>query len=155
MAMNISLVKTTLDGKEACLAVLGMKPGSEIPAARILGTVTMDGDRPAWSTFRRNTTFADRFARYMRGEAAAQPAILDEARVKPGEYVYVIDPRTPTPQGRVPFDDIVGWYESDPDGDPRPETFTYNPKHLLVTEEGRWSGVLEDKGLAEALVEPS
>jgi hypothetical protein len=151
--MDISLVSTTINGQRARLAVLDMIPGMDIPGASVVGSLEPADGPPNWSTFKRNTRFADAYTRYMRGEANVRPAILEDARVKPGEYVYVIDQRTPTPQGRVPWTDIVGWYESDPAGAPRPETFAYNKDHVLVTPEGRWSSVLDDDGLGKALRE--
>lgn len=102
---------------------------------------------PEWSGFRRNRVFVDFFVRYMRGEQSAKPDVLTTARVNPGEYLYIIDPRTPTPDGDVPWCDVVGYYRTDASGAPLRETFAYNEEHQLVTPAGVPSGMVSDPQL--------
>jgi hypothetical protein len=149
--MTLSLVSTTSGGASSLFAVLGLAPGADVAPARIVGALQAASDGPRFSTFQRNGAFVAAYVRYMRGELTAKPEILQKARVKPGQHVYVIDPRTPTPDGDVPWRDIVGWYQSDDAGKPRAKTFTYNGEHELVTKEGRWSRVLDDASLVASL----
>jgi hypothetical protein len=82
----------------------------------------------------------------MKGEWNLKPAMLEQAKVEPGAYVYVIDGRVKDPMGDVPFHDIVGWYKSDHRGRPIANSFEYNDKHRPVTEAGP-SGILSNARL--------
>ncbi len=147
---NPTLLITDLGGRSVCVIALAAQ-GEAVPAHAVVGHAPADGDRPDWRTFATSAAFLQRYSRYMRGELAVRPRVLGEGRVRAGDKLYVIDPRTPTPQGDVPSRDIVGYYETDAGGVPRAETFSYNPKHLFVTPEGKLSGVLHDAALWQAL----
>jgi hypothetical protein len=62
--------------------------------------------------------------------------------------VYVIDRRTPTPEGPVPPEDIIGGFKV-ADGRVVPGSYFGNPNHRLLTERGFFH--LED-GLHQRLV---
>ena len=134
----------------AAIVVLARRPRGPVNGHAILGEVNLVGQAPQWGFFRRNSTFVEFFTRYMRGELPQRPAILAEAKVKPGEHVYVVDPRVPDARGEVPFHDVVGWYRSGADGRPIGSSFTYNEEHLLVDAGGR-TGLASDERLVEAI----
>jgi hypothetical protein len=107
--------------------------------------------QPLSASFQRNTTFVEFFTHFMRGELPEQPAILTKARVQPGEFLYVIDPRVGSADGDVPFPEIVGWYSTDPTGAPIAASFEYNDDHLLMRADGAASGVLREASLQRAV----
>ena len=147
----MEMLSISRDGRQVAVLVL-VRPSPDAPAAphAVLGEADFEGGEPDWGTFRRNRSFVEFFTRYMRGELPIRPDILAEARVKPGDYIYIIDPRVRDPQGEVPFHDIVGWYESGADGSPRRETFMYNSEHLLVVGDGVASGLAQERKLVQA-----
>ena len=150
----MEMLTITRDGKQLAVLVLA-RPEGDAPAAphAILGEADYMGRAVDWSSFRRNSVFVEFFTRYMRGELPTRPDVLAQARVKPGDYIYIIDPRAPDPQGEVPFHDVVGWYESGADGRPRRETFTYNSEHLIVFGEGVLTAIAEERKLVRAVLD--
>jgi hypothetical protein len=151
--MDIVLVDR--DGKT--YATLAFKQPSlfqdGLPAHAIVGHFRqMSGKEPDWSSFAANPPFIAFFTRFMKGEAAVRPAILEKARVAPGEYVYVIDRRTRTPQGDVPFHDIIGWYSSDAAGAASAPSFAYNVKHRIVLPDGTFSSIVSDPDVHAAVL---
>ena len=113
-------------GARALVAMRRVQPTADIPPEALVGTVVMDGTEPQWKSFEMMDRFRSNLAAYMKGELALKPSILNEARVSPGEYVYVIDGRAPDPQGDVAFHEIIGWYTSGPSGRPVANSFEYN-----------------------------
>ena len=129
-----------------------MAARADLPGQAIVGCFKeMLGDGPVWASFATNPPFIAFFTRYMKGEAAVRPRILDQARVTPGEFVYVFDRRTPTPQGDVPFHDIVGWYTSDAAGAASAPSFAYNVKHTMVLPDGTLSSIVSDPDVHAAV----
>jgi hypothetical protein len=137
--------------------ILAFEPEDEmvrggIPAHAIVGEFRDAGREPNWKAFSRNVSFVEFFTRYMRGGLTIRPAILDAAKVVAGEYVYVIDRRTADPTGDVPFHDIIGWYESNAQGRPVPESFVYNADHKIGLEDGTLSSILSDSNVHAAVL---
>ncbi len=152
--MPLALMTVTRDGKN--ISLLALRPDDGIQAIgphAVVGQMDPGPDgQPLWATFRRNKTFVDFFTRFMRGQLPDRPALLEgEARVKPGEFLYVIDPRVGSADGEVAFAEIVGWYRTDPSGSPIASSFEYNSDHLLVRSDGVESGILREANLASAV----
>jgi hypothetical protein len=148
--MKPTLLAAVVEGKPVRLLALSDE-GAEVAPFAIVGQLDGTDGPPSWASFRRNKSFVEFYSRYMRGELTEKPSILGKARVRPGDYVYVIDKRTPTPQGKVPLSDIVGWYKSASDGAPMAATFEYNKDHLLVTPPGELSAILSEVPLHGAI----
>jgi hypothetical protein len=145
--MNIEILMVSREGKRVGLLTAGRTgPVDAILPQRILGEVSLAGgsSAPDWTTFRRSSAFVAFYVDFMRGRLSVGPLALSEARVKPGDFVYIIDPRIKDAAGKVPFDQIVGWYKSDRDGRPIADSFGYNPDHALVTKAGEVSGICLD-----------
>jgi hypothetical protein len=148
---TMELVNVTLGAAQKVLVVVAREnERAEARAHAIAGQMDAGLRGPTWTTFARNPTFVEFYTRFMRGELRVKPNILTKGRVKPGEYLYVIDARTKTPDGNVPFYDTIGWYKTGPDGTPRAETFEYNKDHVLVTPSGELSSILLEDAVREA-----
>jgi hypothetical protein len=152
MTSSIRLLNVTRKGEPLCVVALaGARDDAPVPAHAIVGQMKLAaGGAPDWHSFQKNRTFLDFYTRFMRGELPTKPEMLERARVKPGEYIYVIDARTPTPEGEVPWVDIVGHYQTKTDGTAKSETFEYNEEHLLVRGEGLLSAIFDDERLLKA-----
>lgn len=125
----------------AALAMFRPEPTMDAPPEAMVGTVETRDGHPQWNTAAIHDNFVAFYEAFMRGERKVAPAILEEARVNPGEYIYVTDGRVAG--GDVPFHDIIGWYKSDGEGRPVAASFEYNRKHRLVTEQGPTSMVVD------------
>ncbi|MFO0669469.1 MAG: hypothetical protein U0235_07575 [Polyangiaceae bacterium] len=156
--MNPVILSTQREGRPVVIvAVGGHAQGAPLPPRAIVGEASMPSGAPLWSTFRPGGPFLAFYASYMRGEQPLTPALLATARVRPGEKVYVLDRRSRerddvAREGDVPWNDVIGWYDSDATGSPIARSFTYNPEHALVLAEGTMSEILFDDRVAQALV---
>lgn len=65
---------------------------------------------------------------------ASEGLQAEAARVGSGK-VYIVDRRTPTPEGPVPPEDIIGGFEVT-SGRVVPGSYTPNPSHRLLTDRG-------------------
>ena len=79
------------------------------------------------------------FIEFMHGVIARhgpdQPGCQAEAQRLGNGWVYIIDQRTPTPEGRVPPEDIIGVFEVK-DGEVVPGSYRRSPKHLILSPHG-------------------
>jgi len=132
--------------------VLAFKPKTTESEVVLVGHFSEPGAKPNWKSLVTTLDFIKLFTRYMKGGLSLRPGILEEAKVTAGQHVYVIDRRAANPEGDVPFHDIIGWYTSDGEGRPRPESFEYNPDHRLALEDGTLSSVLSDPMVYEAVL---
>lgn len=153
MSGNVEIMTIARGGAEhAILAFKRPRDGGDAPARTIVGQFPMKGTMPDWSRFSPSPAFLAFFTAYMKGNLPVAPDILAEARVNPGEFVYVIDRRTPTPNDDVPFRDIIGWYTSAEDGSPIADSFEYNDEHQLALADGTLSSILADSQVYRAIL---
>jgi hypothetical protein len=150
--MPLAVLTITRDGKQvAILALHAADRTSAVAPHAIVGQMALGpAEAPIWSSFRPNRTFLDFFAKYMRGELADKPDVLGK-RVKPGELLYVIDKRVGDAKGDVPFEEIVGWYETDASGAPIAGSFEYNADHLLARRDGATTKIVLDDAFERAI----
>lgn len=78
---------------------------SGLPAEAIAGEFT--GVRTP-EVFRQNPYFIQFMARAIERHAPSSRALTAEAQRQQNGFVYILDKRTPTPDGRVPPEDIIG-----------------------------------------------
>jgi hypothetical protein len=64
-----------------------------------------------------------------------QPGCQAEAKRLGEGWVYVIDQRTPTPEGPIPLEDIIGGVEVKR-GEIVPNSYRANPKHQILSTKG-------------------
>ena len=109
-----------------------------IPKQAVVGHVTRPGlsDRQFTpETFRPNTLFRE-FLHEVLGQCGLKsPGMREEARRIGDGYVYLIDGRTPTPQGRVPPEDIIGNLKAK-SGRLVPGSYQANSDHRIVSDRG-------------------
>lgn len=152
--MPLDLFMTDRGSGPVCLLVLprAKEAPSLLPHA-IVGEAPASSGTPQLPKTKRNATFVRFYLMYMRGQLGERPEILANGRAKPGEHVYVIDPRSATPKGNVPWTDIVGWYKSDGTGAPIPGTFEYNAEHAVVSPQGAMTKIADDPRLQAAALQ--
>lgn len=114
---------------------------------------------------------------FIARRAPEQPEFQAAARRQGNGWLYVVDQRTPTPDGQVPTEDIVGAFELH-DGTVEPGSYQPNLNHTLLSWHGwfqlgptlnqlllqdliernaQWNGQVDDghKGRGDGLVELS
>ena len=77
-----------------------------------------------------------------------QPGCQAEAKRLGEGWVYVIDQRTPTPEGPVPPEDILGAIQVE-SGKIVPDSYRASHKHMILSPNGFFQ---LDNGLAECLL---
>jgi hypothetical protein len=108
------------------------------------------------AVFARNGVFVDFMHGVIAGRGPELPGLVAAARRQGDGWVYIIDQRTPTPQGAVPPEDIVGAFEVR-GGQVVPGSYRPSPKHMILSSRGFFQlGELQPYLLAElaALAEP-
>ena len=106
------------------------------------------GEAVTPSVFARNRVFVEFLHGVIGREAPRQPGLQAEARRLGDGWVYVIDQRTPTPDGPVPPEDIMGAFEVK-DGQVVAGSYRPNPRHLILSPNGFFR---LDAGLLECLL---
>jgi hypothetical protein len=109
-----------------------------LPAEAIVGVVLRPlehGDTITPEVFARNKTFVDFMHAVIALHAPQQAGCIAEARRLGNGWVYIIDQRTPTPQGPVPPQDIVGCFEVK-DGQVVTGSYKPNDKHRILSADG-------------------
>lgn len=85
--------------------------------------------------FGRNKVFVDFMHGVIEKHGPAVPKLVDAAKVQGNGWVYIVDGRTPTPQGPVPAEDVVGGFQVD-DGAIVPGSYQANPNHRILSRHG-------------------
>ncbi len=104
-----------------------------VPSEAILGELVDGPERLVPESFRPNPVFARFLHWVIARHAASSPGLTAEARRQRDGFVYVIDQRTPTPQGPVPPEDLLGGFEVKGGVVVR---YHASPNHRLLTHNG-------------------
>ncbi len=129
-------------GTEAQEVVSILDPGTAfthgLPTEAILGMVRPDATGGDWITperFQENPAFVQ-YLRALISDRVYDVEGLRRAAQQQGEgYVYLIDARTPQPDGQVPPADIIGAVKVQ-DGTLVVASYQHNPNHRLLTRDG-------------------
>jgi hypothetical protein len=102
------------------------------------------------ANFAVNTSFVDFLHDVIGRRGADHPDLMAEARRLGSGRVYVIDGRTPTPQGDVPPTDILGAFRVEA-GAVEPGSYERNPNHRVLSDNGffRLEPALQEQLLVE------
>ena len=87
------------------------------------------------AVFARNRVFVDFIHGLIARRGPEQPGLVAEARRQGEGWVSVIDQRTPTPQGAIPPEDIIGAFEVKA-GQVVPGSYRPNPRHMTLSADG-------------------
>jgi hypothetical protein len=109
-----------------------------------------EGDRITEANFRPNPAFVRLLHNVIARYAPQLPGLRAEARWQRTGHVYLIDGRTPTPDGHVPPCDIIGSFEVR-SGEVVPRSYRPNANHKLWTADGLFQ---LEPALHERLMEP-
>ena len=82
-----------------------------------------------------NERFVDLLHGVIAQWAPLEPGFAEEALRQQDGWIYILDGRTPTPQGRVPPEDIIGAFELR-GGKIEPSSYQRFADHELLTERG-------------------
>jgi hypothetical protein len=85
--------------------------------------------------FARNRVFVEFMQSLIARRGPELPGLMAEAKRQGEGLVCVVDQRTPTPQGPVPPEDIVGLFEVK-HGQVVPGSYRASPKHMLLSDHG-------------------
>ena len=94
-----------------------------------------DGGGIEPENFRQNRPCVDVLHEVVAAEAPRTRATRRQAKRQGGGYLYMLDGRTPDPEGTVPGEDIIGAF-SLRDGGIVPGSYQPNPQHKLLTAGG-------------------
>ncbi len=101
------------------------------------------------ATFRPNKAFVDLLHDVVVTTAPESPELQAAAREQKTGWLYILDARTPTPDGDVPLRDIVGAFEIR-EGTMVPSSYWANRDFLLLSSDGFFQ--LSSTSLREALM---
>ena len=141
MTTTPPLVVVRLQGNDThCLVVMapgGRPPARAIRPAEIIGQFELvDGEpRMVPTSFARGKDFSEFLHASIARHGPSVPGLVEAARGQHGTYVYVIDGRTPTPEGKVPPEDIIGSFRVE-NGQISAASYQRFPEHRLFTERG-------------------
>jgi len=93
------------------------------------------GERITPQTFAQNRAFVEFMHAVVARYGPYQPGFQAEAKRLGEGWIYVIDRRTPTPEGAVPSEDILGAFEVKR-GEVVPGSYQANPKHIILSPNG-------------------
>src|SRR4051812_26980053 len=97
-------------------------------------------------TFRLNAAFVASIVRYMNEEASRLPELVAQAGEYRDGWLFLIDPRHPDDSAAEPPDrDVLGGFAVDSVGKIVPDSFRYNPRHLLFDPASGESGLFSDE----------
>jgi hypothetical protein len=85
--------------------------------------------------FARNRVFVEFLHDVIARHAPQEPGLQAEAQRLGNGWVYVIDQRTPTPDGAIPPEDVLGALEVR-DGMIVAESYRPNPNHRILSDNG-------------------
>lgn len=94
-----------------------------------------DGEAISPKVFTPNPAFVDFLHTFIAEYAPKDTLFRKEVERSEDGWVYVIDARTPTPDGDVPPEDIIGGFQVE-DGELVPESYNGNTKYVVLTEHG-------------------
>ena len=125
---------------QRCLAVVapdGQPPKRDIQPAEIVGHFACVDGKPLLTpaSFSPGQPFTDFLHQSIARRAPTLANYVASAHAQGGGYLYVIDGRTPTPQGNVPLEDIICNFRVEA-GQISPAGYTKGPQHRLYTERG-------------------
>jgi len=109
-----------------------------------------EGDEMPAATFRPNKAFVALLHDVVAINAPLVPELQTAARKQHKGWLYILDARTPTPDGEVPLRDIIGAFEVR-EGAMVPDSYWANPEHLLFSSDGLFQ--LGSTSLQKALLE--
>ena len=94
-----------------------------------------DGGTLSPENFDANPLFADVLHQVVARHAPTDSDLMEEARRIDHGKVYVIDGRTPAPDGRVPAEDIIGSFVAET-GRVHAGSYERNPNHIVLSPIG-------------------
>lgn len=141
MTIPLPLTLLKLRGNEThCLAIVSVRdqpPSRALHPVEIVGQFELIDGQPNLSpeAFARGKEFAELMHMTIAKYGPELPGLAEAANGRDEGYVYVIDGRTPTPQGDVPARDIIGSFRI-VGGRIAEAEYTRFPEHRLFSEDG-------------------
>lgn len=126
--------------RQDLLAILPPEEGFEmgLPVEAIAGVFSVPIESEADIApehFARNPNFVEMLQQAIALCAPTLPEVLAQAQAIGDGHIYVIDSRTPDPDGEIPSEDILGAFEAQ-GGNLVPDSYQPNPHHRLLSSDG-------------------
>lgn len=96
---------------------------------------TAEGGTIVQANFARNKEFVDFLHEIIARNGPDLPGLTAEGKRLGNGRVYVLDGRTPTPQGNVPSHDIIGSFRVEAGVVVR-DSYERNPNHVILSDDG-------------------
>jgi hypothetical protein len=97
------------------------------------------------SSFRLNPEFVEAFMDFMNSQVIESAEMSEQSRANPGGFLHLIDPRRQDVSAEPPLSDVLGAYAVGPSGQAVPNSFRYNPDHVMFDPTTGPSGILTDR----------
>ena len=101
----------------------------------VLLTPLGQGGKLEPDNFARNSAFVEFLHRFIARHAPSDPELRDAARRQGSGHLFILDARTPTLEGTVPPEDIIGAFEVE-NGEIVAASYQPNSRHLILSEAG-------------------
>lgn len=114
--LKINIIETTVDGidKSYCTYI----PHEHVFKHGLIGSVIVgeveksdSGEIDLQNNFKANSLFKKTIFDFVEKVVVSDPLLIKSAKEQDEGWLYVIDQRTPTPNGEVPPFDIIGTFE--------------------------------------------
>jgi hypothetical protein len=145
---------TVIDGQRRYFATLlphdtGFESG--LPSEAIMGELTDGPHTLTPDAFQQNERFIQFLAFVIGKHAIGCPGLVAETQRQQNGFVYILDKRTPTPDGAVPPEDIIGGVEIESGQMLR---FHGSPNYRILTADGfmQLDSWLKDRLIEELVV---
>jgi hypothetical protein len=147
--LNVFEIADDQGGTRHLLAFIepALASSAGIDPSAIVGEITpTEGGGYDPMSLKLNSEFIEAITDYMNDVQAVEPVIIEQARIQPSAWVYVIDPRNAEPPGVEPHaGDVVGAFAVDDSGQVVPRSFQYNVDHALIDQERGMTGLFHDR----------
>ena len=116
------------------LTPIGATQSRGIAPQEIVGQL-LQGESLKPDNFARNRAFVDFLHEVIRKHGSSVQNLILAAQQQGDGWVHILDARTPTPQGSVPPEDVIGAFQV-AGGKLVTDTYRANPNHRILSENG-------------------
>ena len=136
--LTLNIVEAEINERELFLVTLASKKKVELEGLisnLILGSLPFIPNKESeiHQIFQENKEFRSTLTSFINTVLTRQDELINQAKAQGTGWIYLIDQRTPTPQGETPPEDIIGGFQIE-NGESL--KFTPNTKHTLISRSG-------------------
>jgi len=132
--LNVTLVDTDIDD-EKIITFNSISHLDNIPEKFKIGKIKINIETKEILNFTANNEFVTFLHKTIKENATKNPEMILAGKSQKEGWIYIIDARTPTPQGDVPNEDIIGAFEVK-NGTLIKDSYYQMDKHILLNSKG-------------------